>query len=1295
MSALNGNKPIWIRDSEHGFLLGKISDIGSDTLTVQLIDTRKTVVLPYDSVFQAEEYDKDVDDNCALMYLNEATLLNNVRRRYKTDRIYTYVANILIAINPYKELLSLYSGNTIKQYNGKSLGTMPPHVYAIGDKAYRDMRTIKQSQSIIISGESGAGKTESAKYVLQYLTESYGAHNGQIEDRINKSNPLLEAFGNAKTTRNNNSSRFGKFIEVHFNEKHQVVGGYISHYLLEKSRICVQSKDERNYHIFYRLCAGAPESIRSALRLASPDSYHYLNRGCTQYFCNNQTEKSLSKNRRSQDFVAKGALRDPQLDDVNDFNECDQSMSQMGLTEQDKLNIYSTVAAVLHLGNINFEDDPESTKGGCKITRTTEQSLTITGEMLGLDQRDLRNALITRILMTKTTSSTKGTVIPVPLKVHEAQNARDALAKAIYVRLFDQIVMFVNKSIPFSSSSSYIGILDIAGFEYFPINSFEQFCINYCNEKLQQFFNERILKEEQLLYDKEGLGLKKISYIDNQDCIDLIEAKTTGCFDLLDEESKLPTPRTEHFTMEVHSRNKGHPRLDFPRKSKLRVSRETRDDEGFLIQHFAGSVVYSTSQFIEKNNDSLHASLLILIQECKNPFIKNLFPKTPEREQSAGKLNFISVGSKFRSQLADLMNKLRNTGISFIRCIKPNLRMVPNLFEGGQILSQLQCSGMVSVLDLMQQGFPSRTAFAELYAMYKSYLPKELARLDPRLFCKALFKALNLRDSDFKFGLTKVFFRPGKFAEFDELMKSDPKNLAILINKVKKWLLWTRWKKAQWCVLSVIKLKNKIIYRRQCLIDIQSHIRMHLVYRRYAPRIRGLVKVKALHEQVASMEKIVGQMKVNKEQVSKQVQQLRQRVDQLINEITNTSISAVRIDSAYNDLVTSIDREFRRLKQVLAEQEIKEEEERLKKIQMELESEKKKKLAEEKRIEEEKEESRQRTAIAQRLKEEQSKGKLTAEETKRQKERQAKESDEEARLAEMNERERRDYDLARRLALETGGEADLPHLQRTRRPVVTSKYDLSKRTYAQLRDLINTSCGNCIEREKKENKHFAYLELDLELLEACREEFHRRLKVYHAWKSKNRKGKNPSAVDDKNDDVDEERAPKDILNSSVPNSTIPSATAPTASSATATRRPQATGAATASANSKKGGGTSDSCEQRYFRIPFIRPNDQNRDGNTEQKKKGWWYAHFDDKWIARQMEIHPNKEAVLLVAGVDDMNMCELSLDETGLASKKGAEILESDFEQEWLKHGGRKYLESNFSQISSKYVVKLLQTYK
>ncbi|CAF0726267.1 unnamed protein product [Didymodactylos carnosus] len=1241
---LNNAKRVWVRDAEHGFLLGRISDIGTDNVTIELLsNNNKTLVTTYDSVYPAEEYDKDVPDNCALMYLNEATLLNNLRSRYKKNRIYTYVANILIAINPYEELYGIYSVETVKNYNGKSLGVMEPHVFAIGDKAYRDMRALRQSQSIIVSGESGAGKTESAKYILQYLTESYGTHSGQIEDRINKSNPLLEAFGNAKTTRNNNSSRFGKFIEIHFNEKHRVVGGYISHYLLEKSRICVQSKDERNYHIFYRLCAGAPESIRSALRLGSPDSFHYLNRGCTQYFCNAQSEKQLAQNRRSREFISKGPLHDPQLDDMNDFMECDKSMDHIGLTSQNKINIYSTVAAVLHLGNISFEDDPESTKGGCKITASTEQSLTITAEMLGLQVKELRMALITRVLMTKTSSSQNEKSIPVPLKAYESQGARDALAKALYVKLFDQIVNLVNKSIPFSSSVNYIGILDIAGFEYFPINSFEQFCINYCNEKLQQFFNERILKEEQTLYEKEGLGLKKISYIDNQDY--LIEAKTTGAFDLLDEESKLPTPKPDHFTAEVHKRNKGHPRLDFPRKSKLRSNREIRDDEGFLIRHYAGGVVYSTEQFLEKNNDALHASLIVLIQECKNSFIKNLFADSPELAQT-GKLNFISVGSKFRSQLTDLMNKLRNTGINFVRCIKPNIKMVPNLFEGGQILSQLQCSGMVSVLDLMQQGFPSRTQFSELYNMYKSYLPAELARLDPRLFCKALFKALNLKDADFKFGLTKVFFRPGKFAEFDQIMKSDPDNLAVLISKVKKWLLWTRWKKAQWCALSVIKLKNKIIYRRQCLIQIQKRVRMWRVYKQYAPRIRGLIKVKALHAQVASMEQIANQMKINKEQVVKQVQQLQQRVDELIGKITNTQMSSNQIENAYNDLFSAIDRELRSLKQILEQQKVKEEQDRLHRIQNELERERNKITDEDKRSVHESEDFKMRAKLAARQKEaEQLMGKLGTEESKM-KERMLKEA-EENKIREAIER--RDYELAWRLGQETNSEVEpLQFLMRSRSKPVNSKFDLQKHSYAQLRDLINTSC-------------------DLELLDACREEFHRRLKVYHAWKSKNRKLKNGIERDD-------ERAPKDIMDK-----------------AELTGMPMA---AASKSNSSSQSKSDQINEQRYFRIPFRRPTDKNLEDN-DQRKNGWWYAHFDNKWIARQMELHPDKPPVLLVAGVEDHNMCELSLDETGLANKKGAEILEKDFEQEWLKNGGKAYLHSHSGQISSKYVLQLMRHYR
>ena len=362
--------------------------------------------------------------------------------------------------------------------------------------------------------------------------------------------------------------------------------------------------------------------------------------------------------------------------------------------------------------------------------------------------------------------------------------------------------------------------MDIAGFEYFKTNSFEQFCINYCNEKLQQFFNERILKDEQLLYEKEGLGLKKIAFVDNQDCIDLLESKITGIFDLLDEESKLPKPSPTHFTETVHSTHARHFRCELPRKSKLKDHREIRDDEGFLIRHFAGAVCYQTSHFIEKNSDALHSSLAELMTDARHSLLAELFAEhasggrsssksngSSHGKPTSGKLAFVSVGGRFRSQLTELMSKLQSTGTHFIRCIKPNLQMVPSKFEGGHILSQLRCSGTNSVLELMQQGYPSRAAFADLYQMYVRYLPPELARLDSRLFCKALFKALGLNDQEFKFGTTKVFFRPGKFAEFDSIMKSDPEHLASLIAKVRKWLLVSRWKKAQWCALSVIKCK--------------------------------------------------------------------------------------------------------------------------------------------------------------------------------------------------------------------------------------------------------------------------------------------------------------------------------------------------------------------------------------------------------------------------------------------------------------------------------------------------------
>jgi len=428
---------------------------------------------------------------------------------------------------------------------------------------------------------------------------------------------------------------------------------------------------------------GASPEVKKSIGLhgKTMEDFHYLRQGCTQFFGD--------------------TLKDPIVDDLKDFKTLERAFSQLGVSEKERMSIFTTVASVLHLGNICFEDDPDDSRGGCRVSATCDNTdLPLAANLMGVDPDDLRQALTSRVMQTAK-GGTKGTVIMVPLKIHEANNARDALAKAMYSRLFDYIVLRINEAIPFTSSkTNYIGVLDIAGFEFFTINSFEQFCINYCNEKLQQFFNERVLSDEQMLYEKEGLGVEKIEYIDNADCIELIENPRGGILFHLDEESKLPKPTAVHFTSEVHRQFSNHFRFAVPRKSKLKEHRDLRDEEGFIVRHFAGAVCYKTTQFIEKNNDALHASLEALAQHSGSKFVQTLFKQV---EQQKGKLTYVSVASKFRTQLGELLEKLRATGTSFIRCIKPNAKMVPGVFEGGQILSQLQSAGMTSVLELMQK----------------------------------------------------------------------------------------------------------------------------------------------------------------------------------------------------------------------------------------------------------------------------------------------------------------------------------------------------------------------------------------------------------------------------------------------------------------------------------------------------------------------------------------------------------------------------------------------------------------
>jgi myosin-6 len=878
----------------------------------------------------------------------------------------------------------------------------------------------------------------------------------------------------------------------------------------------------------------------------------------------------------------------------------------------------------------------------------------------------------------------KGTVYMVQLSIQQAQAARDALAKAIYAKLFDYIVArLVNKSIPYDASSAYyIGVLDVAGFEYFQHNSFEQLLINFCNEKLQQFFNERILREEQNIYEKEGLNLTRVEFVDNQDCLQLFEMRARGIFDLLDEESRLPKPSAQHFTQSVHGTNAGHFRLALPRASKLRAHREIRDDEGFLVRHFAGAVCYETHSFIDKNNDALHASLKSLMLESDNALMRELFSMesssnqqqqqqhTPARSQPAAqftvksasggsaavaqnKLNFVSVASTFRSQLNDLMQKLRSTGSHFIRCVKPNSEMVAHKFEGAQILSQLHCSGMDSVLKLMQQGYPSRLSFNDLYQAYARYLPPELARLDSHLFCRALFKALGLSDQDFRFGSSKVFFRPAKFAEFDQIIRtSDAEHMAQLIERVSRWLVRSRWRKVAYCSLSVIKLHRKIIYRRDQIVRLQKCWRSALVQRKLKFRLQAVRAARQVDTNLCEFEQLIaGQLKASPERdnLTRESHLLRAEIATFIESLKVAIQAALKCEGSDRKSIddktacehqlellrTKRDLLIRSIRDKIAKQK-----ELLRQLEQQVAVERQKRETEELARRQDEKTKQERAELEARRRVEAETAAANATLTRELVDSATDPmslvaSGNEAATTMGDEQEQRDYEIAMRLARDQGAGGGggtqvapirAPSESLAHVPLLDTRFaNLAKWKYSDLRDTINTSC-------------------DLELLEACKREFHRRLKVYHAWRAMNSGGELKSG-DNARSQLNQQRAPSCIMDQ------------------------RAEGECLAEFTRQNNGDAPGEPEQRYFRIPFLRQGSATSGG-----QRGWWFAHFDGMWIARQLELHPNREPILLVAGQHDIDMCELSLQETRLVSKRGAEILAREFEAEWQKHGGLPY---------------------
>ncbi|XP_052416145.1 unconventional myosin-IXAa isoform X4 [Carassius gibelio] len=555
---------------------------GNLQMWLQVTEERRRMV---ERGFLPQPLPKDFDDLCNLPDLNEKTLLDNLRSRFKQEKIYTYVGSILIVINPFK-FLPIYNPKYVKMYDNHQLGKLEPHIYAVADVAYHAMLQSKQNQCIVISGESGSGKTQSTNFLIHHLTAlSQKGFASGVEQIILGAGPVLEAFGNAKTAHNNNSSRFGKFIQVNYQESGTVRGAYVEKYLLEKSRLVYQEHNERNYHVFYYLLAGASEEERTLFHLKKPEEYHYLN----QQDC----------------FTVEGE------DLKHDFERLQLAMEMVGFLPVTRKQIFSLLSAILHLGNIRYK---KKIYREDSIDICNPEILPVVSELLEVKEETLSEALTTRKTVTV------GEKLIVPYKLAEAGTVRDSMAKSLYSALFDWIVFRINhallnqRDLEESAKILSIGVLDIFGFEDYENNSFEQFCINFANERLQHYFNQHIFKLEQEEYRSEDITWHNIDYIDNTGCINLISKKPTALLHLLDEECNFPQATNQTLLDKFKRQHEGNRYIEFPAVM----------EPAFIIKHYAGKVKYGVKDFREKNTDHMRPDIVALLKSSKNAFICGL-----------------------------------------------------------------------------------------------------------------------------------------------------------------------------------------------------------------------------------------------------------------------------------------------------------------------------------------------------------------------------------------------------------------------------------------------------------------------------------------------------------------------------------------------------------------------------------------------------------------------------------------------------------------------------------------------
>ncbi|RAL60172.1 hypothetical protein DID88_000796 [Monilinia fructigena] len=747
------------------------------------------------------------DDLTNLSHLNEPAVLQAIRLRYLQKEIYTYSGIVLIATNPFARVDSLYVPGMVQVYAGRQRATQAPHLFAIAEEAFADMLRSQKNQTIVVSGESGAGKTVSAKYIMRYFatrespdqpgtrTKRGTEQMSETEERILATNPIMEAFGNAKTTRNDNSSRFGKYIEIMFDDKTNIIGAKIRTYLLERSRLVFQPLKERNYHVFYQLVAGASESETKELDLKPVEQFDYLNQGSS-----------------------------PTIDGVDDkaeFEALKGSLATIGVDASQQADIFKLLAALLHLGDVKITASRTDS-----VLAPNEPALLKATALLGVDPVEFAKWTVKKQLITR------GEKITSNLTQQQAIVVRDSVAKFIYSSMFDWLVDSINHALAadevLARVKTFIGVLDIYGFEHFAKNSFEQFCINYANEKLQQEFNAHVFKLEQEEYLREEIDWTFIDFSDNQPCIDLIEGKL-GVLSLLDEESRLPMGSDEQFVTKLHH-NFAADKNKFYKKPRFGKS-------SFTVCHYAIDVTYESDGFIDKNRDTVPDEHMAVLRASTNKFLGTVLDAasavrekdtasattsaatkpTPGRRIGVAVNRKPTLGGIFKSSLIELMSTINGTDVHYIRCIKPNEAKESWVFEGPMVLSQLRACGVLETVRISCAGYPTRWTYEEFALRYYMLTPSSVWTSEIRdmaniILTKALGASSGGGLDKYQLGLTKIFFRAGMLAFLENLRTTRLNDCAIMIQKNLKAKYYRR----------------RYLDARSAILTFQSAVRGHI-----------------------------------------------------------------------------------------------------------------------------------------------------------------------------------------------------------------------------------------------------------------------------------------------------------------------------------------------------------------------------------------------------------------------------------------------------------------------------------